>query len=60
MHPFVHRKDVPIKDYSRELQQFQGVQGFFFKKISAFFTFLIQIWHENIFMSKCPVLDSES
>lgn len=36
MHPFVHRKDVPIKDYSRRFKHLQGGQRIFLKKFSRF------------------------
>ena len=39
MHPFVHRKDVPIKDYSRLCKLLQGGILTFFKKFAIFFDF---------------------
>ncbi len=31
MHPFVHRKDVPIKDYSRGFELLQGGERLFLR-----------------------------
>ena len=51
MHPFVHRKDVPIKDYSRRFKHLQGGQRIFLKKFSrfcgAFYSFVNRATHST-------------
>jgi hypothetical protein len=42
MHPFVHRKDVPIKDYSRHCKVLQGVERTFFRKFASFLMVLLK------------------